>query len=719
VTPFKQRVILRNPRVSTFVLIAGVALSVLGAAASHLYQVRQSQARMEVEATICREDLDATFQAYRDILLGFRGHSTATLGLTRERFRQYFEALDLRTRHPGLLAVSYGLDLPGADRETFERDFRGELGDPSFTIRPPGSRPRHFVLLFAEPRESNQSSMGMDTRTLPGQAETIDQARDSGTLVVTGPMKVLQYAGPDPGLLMRLPLYHGAPSTLEERRSSFQGCITGVFRAQDLVAEALGREILKKLDVFIEDAGPASGAGSPTRLFGTPLPSGGRHMDTTVDLGGRTWRLHLRARPEWLGHQEWGMPAGFLFSGTLITLLLWSLMRSVTRTGQRARLMANQMMEQLRKERSRTEAMAEAVPDPLAILDEEGRFLQFNGRNEWFEGTSASGLLGTTVDAALPPEAAQPIHAAVAKALETRKLQTAWFELATPEGRRFYECRFLRMGERIGGKRCVVLSLRDITERTRAEEELRTRQKMESLGLLAGGIAHDFNNFLSAIQGHINLAQETLEEDAKAVPMLKRAETSVQRAGELAHQLLAYSGKGSLKVDPLDLNLVVAEMTELLGVSVGRKATLSFRLDPALPWIMADAVQIQQVVMNLVTNASDAIGEGCGAITLETQRLEAGAALLEERFQGQGLEPGTYALLRVVDTGCGMDAETRKRIFDPFFTTKAAGRGLGLSALLGILRGHGAGLHLRSEPGQGSEFDIVFPQALPPAQDPL
>lgn len=709
--PLNQRTILHNPRIVTLVLGLGLAASLLGALAARRLQVRATYARMDLEATIAQENLNYTILAYRDILLGFRGHSTAALGLNRERFHQYFASLDLKTHHPGLLSVSYGLEIPGAGRDRAELDLRREMGDPGFSITPPGIRERHFVLLFAEPRERNQVSVGRDTRTLPGQAAYIDRARDTGDLVLTGPMKVLQHDGPDPGLLMRLPLFRGSPATLEERRRSFVGCINGAFRVQDLIAEALGKETLRKLDVRITDAGPWGETGPALPLYGAPLAPGGRRLERNLDVFGRSWRFQFRARPEFVGTQEWSLPVGIGVSGCLITLLLWGLMTSLAQTGHRARLMALRMTDQLREEESRMEAMTLAVPDPLAVLDEDGRFLGIYGQHPMVLGTTAGALLGTTLPETLPGDAADILLGGVRKALETRGLQTAGFELSTPEGRRDYEGRMLRMGRPLDGKACVVLSIRDITERNRAEETARTKQKLESLGVLAGGIAHDFNNFLTAILGHVNLAQEWIDPGSKAAPMLRRAEASVLRAAELAHQMLAYSGKGSLKVDLLDLNLMVVEMTELLAVSSAKKADLTFQLEPGLPMIMADAVQIRQVVMNLVTNASDALDGRSGSITLGTRLLEADRGYLDERYPGQGLEPGTYVLLQVTDTGCGMDAETRRRIFDPFYTTKAAGRGLGLSALQGILRGHKAGIHIQSEPGRGSRFEVLFPSA--------
>jgi len=249
----------------------------------------------------------------------------------------------------------------------------------------------------------------------------------------------------------------------------------------------------------------------------------------------------------------------------------------------------------------------------------------------------------------------------------------------------------------------------DITERRRQEQSLLQSQKLESLGVLAGGIAHDFNNLLTTILGNINLAQLYLPDPSPASPYLLNMERTVQRATDLTRQMLAYSGKGRFLVGPLDLNQVVAEMSQLLEVSISKKVVLRFQPQPGLPALMGEASQIQQVVMNLVTNASEAIGDAEGLVTIRTgTRIFDRPELLRE-FPGQSLEPGTFLTLEVSDTGQGMPPEVLARIFEPFFTTKFTGRGLGLAAMQGIVRGHKGGIRVYSEVGKGSTFKLVFP----------
>ncbi|MFN7958915.1 MAG: transporter substrate-binding domain-containing protein [Holophagaceae bacterium] len=248
-------------------------------------------------------------------------------------------------------------------------------------------------------------------------------------------------------------------------------------------------------------------------------------------------------------------------------------------------------------------------------------------------------------------------------------------------------------------------------ERQLMEQQMQHVQKLESLGLLAGGIAHDFNNLLTAMLGHLNLAQSRLSPESPAHPSLDNLERIIHRTSELTRQMLAYSGKGRFLVQNRDLNQVIREMVHLLEVSISKKVALRLGLAGVPVPIRADAAQIQQVLMNLVTNAADAIGNQEGTIRITTAVTALDRAYLDQVFQGQELQPGTYAVMEVQDTGCGMSPEVLSRIFDPFFTTKPTGHGLGLSATLGILRGHHAGLRIYSEPGRGSTFKVLFPAA--------
>jgi CheY-like chemotaxis protein/nitrogen-specific signal transduction histidine kinase len=249
-----------------------------------------------------------------------------------------------------------------------------------------------------------------------------------------------------------------------------------------------------------------------------------------------------------------------------------------------------------------------------------------------------------------------------------------------------------------------------VSERRRAEEALVQSQKLESLGLLAGGIAHDFNNLLTAMLCNVNLAQGSLGR-ADVTSYLDSIEASIRQAATLTRQVLAYAGKGHLVMMALDLSSVVRDVVRAMGVTVARTATLDVDLADGLPLVEADAAQIQQVVLNLLTNAADSMTKEGGSIRISTRLVAVNEDDIQQMVPTVRVRPGPHVLLQVVDTGCGMSAETQKRIFDPFFTTKPKGHGLGLSALMGILRGHRAGIHLESEVERGTLFRLYFPVA--------
>jgi signal transduction histidine kinase len=258
--------------------------------------------------------------------------------------------------------------------------------------------------------------------------------------------------------------------------------------------------------------------------------------------------------------------------------------------------------------------------------------------------------------------------------------------------------------------------LEDISRRKQAEAErldmerkLLQTQKLESLGILAGGIAHDFNNLLMVVLGNADLALEDLSAVSPAHPMLMAIKKVALRAADLCKQMLAYAGKGAFSVKPIDLNKLVEEMGRMLEVSISKKALLRYDLSKKLPAIRADAAQIRQVAMNLIINASEAIDDQGGIISVRTGYLENDQVDLKDYPFADELAQGPYVFMEVADTGCGMDSTTLSKIFDPFFTTKFTGRGLGLPAVLGIVRSHQGALKIDSAPGQGTTFRILFP----------
>jgi PAS domain S-box-containing protein len=277
-------------------------------------------------------------------------------------------------------------------------------------------------------------------------------------------------------------------------------------------------------------------------------------------------------------------------------------------------------------------------------------------------------------------------------------------------------------GGSYGGEPAFVAIILDITARKVAFEEqfslerqVQHAQKLESLGLLAGGIAHDFNNLLMAVLGNADVALAVLSPVSPARKNLDEILNATRRAADLAKQMLAYSGKGKFSIVPIDLQELVLEMGHLLEVSISKKNILKYDFADNLPTFDGDATQVRQVVMNLITNAAEAIGDASGVIALSTGAMHCDSAYLESVSElamvgrGEPLSEGMFVYVEVSDSGCGMEPETVKRIFDPFFTTKFTGRGLGLSAVLGIVRGHDGAIKIYSEPGRGTSVKVLFP----------
>ncbi len=281
---------------------------------------------------------------------------------------------------------------------------------------------------------------------------------------------------------------------------------------------------------------------------------------------------------------------------------------------------------------------------------------------------------------------------------------------------RWFQEQMMRVDDERGIPKEIIGLWIKIDERKKAEQEkqnleaqLQHSQKLESLGVLAGGIAHDFNNLLTSVLGYAELTQRKIEPISPAQDYLQEISKAALRASDLCRQMLAYSGRGKFIVQPIDLPAIVREMTSIIKVSLSKKIILQFHFDLDTPTVDADPSQIRQIILNLVINASEAIGDANGVITIRTGRHFCNQAFFEKTWLHDPLPEGWYVYLEVADTGCGMDEDTLTKIFDPFFTTKFSGRGLGLAAVLGIVRGHKGALQVFSEPGKGTRFYILFP----------
>ena len=371
---------------------------------------------------------------------------------------------------------------------------------------------------------------------------------------------------------------------------------------------------------------------------------------------------------------------------------------------------------QLRESEERYRNLVDALPSGI-VVHSEGRVVFVNEATCRAIGvTSAEALLGRPVLEFVHPEDRSRAGERM-RALYDKESPADWLEyrLLRDDGSEF-EVELVASRTDWMGQPAAQVLFNDISERKRRERvqrrleaRIQQAQKMESLGVLAGGVAHDFNNLLVGILGNADLALIKLPPESPARPNLQDIERASTRAADLARQMLAYSGKGRFLVEELDLQKLVEEIAHLLEVSISKKAVIKYEFGDRVPPISADATQVRQVIMNVITNASEALEDGGGVISISTGHMDCDAAYLGATFLDQDLEPGIYSYLEVSDTGVGMDEQARERIFDPFFTTKFTGRGLGLAAVLGIVRGHRGAIKVYSEPGKGTTFKVLFP----------
>jgi PAS domain S-box-containing protein len=321
------------------------------------------------------------------------------------------------------------------------------------------------------------------------------------------------------------------------------------------------------------------------------------------------------------------------------------------------------------------------------------------------------------------PESRVRLLAAAERAIRDGTPYTLELELITAKKRRISVHSTGRPEMEAGRVVKLYGAFRDITTEKNAErerEKLRLKmleaQKLESLGVLAGGIAHDFNNLLTVVLANASFIRGDIGAHDERVAHI---ETAARRAADLCRQMLAYAGKGSFTMERVELGALVKDTTELIRVSISKKAHVILDLAPQLPLVDGDVSQLRQVVMNLVINASESLGDGAGEIRVATRIGQPAPAGVTQAFE---LPPGDCVCLEISDTGSGMSAATLARIFDPFFTTKFTGRGLGLAAVLGIVRSHRGALTVDSAPGQGSTFRLFLPPATatkaPPPAEP-
>lgn len=651
-----------------------------------------------------REAVDHRLEEQTKLLIAAKGFVLSRPKVAPEDWRVFNAGLEPRRLSPGTRLMGY------LSREALEG--------------------RKEALPLLEP-DFEAALMGPQGKSLlqhPAFADAAARARDRGEFAVSGCLTL-------PGeqthsVAFLLPVFREGlvPNTAADRQGAFQGLVLLLAGGKDLFRTMYGAIPIADLDVEIYDDpscreegliydralcqaghGPAMAA----RLEG-------RHMP--LRIGGRQWDLVAGFVPGVAGFRE-SRPKMVALGGLILSLLAFGLTLFLSYSRSRLEAMAHQ----LRESEARFRSVAETASCAIFIYADHVEYMNEAGTR--ITGFSLEEILGHSLLNLVHPDDRSLVRSRARARLRGDTVPLRYeFRLLTKSG----EVRWIDFAAgtvMLGGRVLGLGTAFDVTERVKANEarlkaerKLLGAQKLESLGLLAGGVAHDFNNLLTVIQGNAGMLRDAMDEPDIAQNCLRNIEETCRRAAGLVSQMLAYSGRGRGQVHLLDLNRLIQEIAQLLSVSIPKAIQVDYRLAADLPPVLGDAAQLQQVVMNLVTNASEAIGEAEGRIILRSGFQMLGETDATGLRVAEAVDSGPFVFFEVADTGAGMDAATLARIFDPFFTTKFTGRGLGLAAMQGIVRGHGGGVEIQSSPGAGTTFRVYLPAqsgaVLPAAEDP-
>jgi len=666
--------------------------------------------------------------------------------VTREEFNG--AARDLISRSISVQALEWVPRVPSADRARTEARVRAE-GFPDFqfterasstVLRRAADRPEHFPVLYVEPYAANRFALGFDLVSGVSWPDLLSLAA-TGKLGASGRLALLdnENTGASSAYIIQLPVYDRplvgdappAPGAV------LRGYLLGVFRLGDLLGSMFTRTRAPGIDVLFLDRSAPPGRQFLHYHTATPGPAGekiptieefssGLHVALPLDHAGRRWELWVRPDAAWLAAQPLSRSWLALALGLTVSASLALILLSQQRHTSLVEHLVDERTAELSESQRQLDSLMAALPGVAYRLRVDGdrRVLYASAGVMGFTGFPAEDYFSGQRHFRdhVHPDDLSAVRRATREALANRRAFEVTYRFLTKAGVEKWVLSRGRAFYTADGKPQFIEGLAiDITPQKTAEagrllleRKLLDTQKLESLGLLAGGIAHDFNNLLTVILGHANLARLGLPPGADdAATSLLTIETASTRAAELCSQMLAYAGKGRFVVLPADLNLLVGELGVLLKVSVGRHSALTVDLGPALPPVLADATQLRQIVMNLVINAAEAIGNGGGEIRIHTGLRPLDAATLATAAVGADRPPGDYVCLEVHDTGPGMGPAVLAKIFDPFFTTKFTGRGLGLAAVLGIVRSHDGVLLVESTVGRGTIFRLFLPPTAP------
>lgn len=710
----------------------GVTLAMAGWLQASERQLRHNA--LEVQLQRFGLALDNRLTAYMDLLPGLRLFSSLDQQGHDAAFTNFVNTIALPRRYPGLALTFVAERVPAPLVSSYEARVRADRsldpqGHPDFRIDPAVPGEDAMVLRHNQPPVPAALGYNLFDPARDYRA-AVDAAVDSGQVTATPPLRLAADRDKPMSLavtavVMRLASYHNGatPPALASRRQLNQGVVGIAFRSQLLVASVVPDELARLHRVWIVDT-QAQRDEAPSLLYDShpeqalPTPASGlTPLHYPLAVADRRWLIQvqpLQAEGGWL---TLDLSANLLLvAGAALSLSLAMMTRMLVRSNQQAQLRIAAGSAQLRSEQQhlarieqRFRLLYDHTFDAVFSTLPEGQVVAANpaacrlfGRSEAELCSLGRDGLVDRDDPRLPLLLAQREATGYAAGqLRMRRADGSFFE-ADVSSTRFTDS---------SGQASTSLIVRDITQRLAMETRLRESQKLEAIGTLAGGVAHDFNNVLTAILGNAEFAAQDLPPEHPAQTQLARIRQAGSRARSLVQQILTFSRRSPQELAVQSLGPLVQESVELLRSTLPAAVDLQLRL-PAQPvHALIDAAQVQQLVMNLCTNAWQALPEQGGRIRVSLQELSLDAG----QPPPAGLPAGRFVCLEVDDNGRGMDATTQARIFDPFFTTKALGEGtgLGLAVVHGIVVERGGAIEVQSQPGQGSSFRLYLPRVAP------
>ncbi|MCF7761097.1 MAG: CHASE domain-containing protein [Cephaloticoccus sp.] len=733
-SPTPRPFFLRRRNIVLGIATFGSLLSLYG----YHWMVTTENARIEAEfdrrAALSRNVTQQVIDEFGARVFGLRHLFIASDQVTRAEFA--IAAQDILDHHPGFAALEWVPVVPEAERTRFEAQVSRELGQP-FAIVTKDSDGRmiaapaaseHLPILYVEPLAGNEPALGYDLAFGP-TIDALGRARATGKMASSRRIRLVQETNADrQGVIFIWPVF----SKNNAGQARLLGYVQGVVRISEIFGEIYRMRNFKSLDALYldpEEQDPANrvvhylsgeGQANVDPSSNEAAFRAGTFRENSLKIGNHYWKVLYRPSPGWLDTQYRQYPIFRLLGGLVMTALLCGLIHALGRRTESIEQEVEERTSELTESRRQLEGLMQNLPG-MAI-----RTPHSPPGAASFISEGAHALTGYTARELM---ASQPNFRDVIHPEDLPMVRTQSREALTEK--RSFEFEY-RIRTRSGGQKWVLSrghgvyaedgSLQftegliiDITAQKRAEAEkisierrMQEHQKLESLAVLAGGVAHDFNNLLTTILGNAGIIRMKLPAETPVAGYLANIETASRHAAALCRQMLIYAGKGELTQEPVDLGELVSSVHSLLQTSVAAGIKLQIEGEDNLPKTLGDPTQLRQILLNLVINASEAMGGKSGEITITTSHRSVDQSKLEKCVTGRELPAGRYVTLTVQDQGSGMPAEMIERIFDPFYSTKFVGRGLGLAAVLGIVRSHHGALHVSSQSGHGTCFELIL-----------